>query len=264
MSDTKVPPPANDSSAAAQALPLFYRDPRPLDPAALATYGLKRGKGFAFSGMSHAVPVSLAEFALAQKHYPIVFAPGDPPMPLIALSLMRNENLFVDAQGNWLDDSYVPAYVRRYPFVLGEVPGEQRMFLCVDVASELVSDQAPEVPFFDGQKPTELVNQALELCRRFHEDLVLTKAYCQELNKLGILKETELTYTAPDGQQTAAGSFITIDPAEFEKLSDSVFMDLRHRGMLAPIYMQQASQSNWPRISMRKQKKMNSPPGTLN
>ncbi len=263
MSDTQVPPPANDSGSA--QLPLFYRDPRPLDPNALASYGLRRGHGFAFSLASHAVPISLAEFALAQKHYPIVFAPGDPPMPLIALSLMRNENLFVDAQGSWAEDNYVPAYVRRYPFVLGEVPGEQRMFLCVDVASELVAADQPEIPFFTGDKPTELVNQALELCRRFHEDLMVTKSYCEELNKLGLLKETELKYTAPDGQQVPAGSFVTIDPQTFEQLSDTQFTDLRRRNMLAPIYMQHASQSNWARIAIRRQKKLTMPgQGTIN
>jgi hypothetical protein len=262
MSDTQVPPPANDQNGpAAAALPLFYRDPRPLDPSALGKYGLRRNAGFAFSASTHAVPISLTEFALAQKHYPIVFAPGDPPMPLIALSLMRDENLFVDAQGIWADDCYIPAYVRRYPFVLGEMPEENRMFLCVDIASQFVTDQAPDAPFFDDMKPTELVNQALELCRRFHEDLVMTKAYCHELQKQDLLKETELTYTAPDGQQVTAGRFITVDPTTFDKMADNAFTDFRRRGILPPIYMQQASQSNWARIAIRKQKQLNDAAG---
>lgn len=254
MSDVPTPSAANDGDAGPQTLPLFYRDPRPMDPNVLGSFGLKRGKGFSFSRTTHAVPISLAEFALAQKHYPIVFAPGNPPLPLIALSLMRNENLFVDAEGNWAEDCYVPAYVRRYPFVLGELPNEERMFLCVDVANDIVTDKAPDLPFFENQKPTEVVNQALELCKRFHEDLVLTKAYCEELNKQGLLKETELTYTAPDGQQVAAGSFVTIEPQSFDQLADNVFMDFRRRGLLPPVYMQQASQSNWARLAIRRQK----------
>ena len=259
MSDTQVPPPANDSIAGSRGLPLFYRDPRPLDPNVLGNYGLKRGKAFSFAAASHAVPISLAEFALAQKHYPIVFAPGDPPLPLVALSLMSNENLFVDAAGNWAEDCYVPAYIRRYPFVLGEVPNEDRMFLCVDVGAEHVTDQLPDVPFFEGQKPSEVVNQALELCRRFHEDLAITKAYCAELHKQNLLRETNLNYTGPDGQQVVAGSFVTIDPEGFDQLSDSMFTDYRRRGMLPPIYLQQASQSNWARLAMRKQKLLSQP-----
>jgi SapC len=254
MSDTQVPPPANDTTPA--GMPLFYKDPRPLDPSVLGGYGLKRGKGFSFSTTCHAIPISLTEFPLVQKHYPIVFASGDPPLPLAALSLTRDENLFVDAEGNWADDHYVPAYVRRYPFVLGEMPNENRMFLCVDVASDLVTNQNPDVPFFDGQKPTEIVNQALELCRRFHEDLVITKAYCLELQKQGLLRETQLNSTGPDGQQVVAGSFITIDPQTFDQLSDTVFTDFRRRGILPPVYMQQSSQSNWARLAMRKQRMM--------
>ncbi len=252
MSNT-VPPPANDPGG---AMPLFYRDPRPLDPTALGDYGLKRGKGFSFSANCHAVPISLTEFPLVQKHYPIVFAAGEPPLPLAALSLSRDENLFVDAQGNWADDTYVPAYIRRYPFVLGEMPNEDRMFLCVDVASELVTASKSDIPFFEGQKPTEIVNQALELCKRFHEDLVITKAYCEELQKQGLLKETTLNSTGPDGQQVVSGSFISIDPQTFDQLSDSVFTDFRRRGILPPVYLQQSSQSNWARLAMRKQKQM--------
>ena len=179
-------------------------------------------------------------------------------MPLIALSLMRNENLYVDSQGAWLEDYYVPAYVRRYPFVLGEVPNEERMFLCVDVGSNLVMPSEPDIPFFEGQKSTEIVNQALELCRRFHEDLMITRNFCTELNKAGLLRETELTYTEPSGRQIVAGSFVTIDPEALDKMSDSQFLDLRARNLLPAIYLQGASQANWPRLAVRRQKLLGS------
>jgi hypothetical protein len=255
MTDTGVPPAANDSGGGPSGgMPLFYVDPRPLDPSILGGYGLKRSPGFGFAAQCHAIPISLSEFALVQKHYPIVFAPGDPPMPLIALSMMRNENLFIDAKGQWADDYYIPAYVRRYPFVLGEVPNEDRMFLCVDVSSNMVQSASSDIPFFDDQKPTEIVNQALELCRRFHEDLMVTKAFCTELNKIGLLRETELTYTEPNGNQIVAGTFVTIDYQALEKLPDTQFLDLRTRNLLPGIFMQQSSQTNWPRLAMRRQK----------
>src|SRR3546814_17461453 len=36
--------------------------------------------------------------------------------------LRQNENLFVDASGQWAPDTYIPAFVRRYLFVLAEKP----------------------------------------------------------------------------------------------------------------------------------------------
>ena len=70
MSDTGVPPAANDTGGGPEgSLPLFYGDPRPLDPNVLGGYGLRRGMGFGFSAQSHAIPISLSEFALVQKHY---------------------------------------------------------------------------------------------------------------------------------------------------------------------------------------------------
>lgn len=258
MSDNS---PANDSGP---ALPLFYKTPVPLDPARLGKHGLVRARfTAAFARGAHAVPISLTEFHLVAKHFPIVFGPGDPPMPLAALSISRNENLFVDDAGAWAEDTYIPAYVRRYPFVLAELPDDNRMVLCVDTKADMVSDEAPDLPLFNGNQPTEVANQALELCRRFHEDLMMTKIFCEELKKVDLLKETELKYTSPDGQPVVAGRFISIESSVFDKLADDVFLDFRKRSILPAIYLQQTSQTNWARLATRKQKRLAKPPGTF-
>jgi len=56
----------------------------------------------------------------AARTYPIVFSAAAPTVPFAVVGLRENENLFVDATGNWRDDAYIPAYVRRYPFCLVE------------------------------------------------------------------------------------------------------------------------------------------------
>ena len=54
---------------------------------------------------------------MAAAYYPIVFS--DESVPIAAVVGLRNDsNLFVDSQGQWLADESLPAYVRRYPFIL--------------------------------------------------------------------------------------------------------------------------------------------------
>ena len=256
MSDQMQPPPANDQGQLRPdgQLPLFYSKPEPMDPSRFGNHGLVESKfTAAFSQETHAVPIAITEFHLVQKHYPIVFAAGDVPMPLAALGLNRGENLFVQPDGKWAEDTYVPAYVRRYPFVLADIEADQRLVLCLETTASMITDQNPDIRFFDNGQPTDVTKQALELCKRFHEDLQLTRTVCEELKKRDLFKETELSYTAPSGEKSIAGRFVSIDTDKFDQMADADFLELRKRNFLPAVYLQSTSQTNWSRLAWRKQ-----------
>ncbi|MFZ1990534.1 MAG: SapC family protein [Alphaproteobacteria bacterium] len=240
--------PTNQGDLQVTGMPVLYRDPRPLDVANFGTRGIKSG-GTASFARSNSLPVTVGEFNLVQTSYPIIFV-GEPLMPVCVLGFQNNENLFLAADGSWAKDAYVPAYVRRYPFVLAEVPGDERKYLCADYSAEMITDKNPDLPFFtpDG-KPTETVTKALDFCVKFQEDVLLTQSFCAELTKLGLLKPMELRFTQPDGTLQGVGTFVTIDSATLDGLSDSVFLDLRKRGLLPLIYMALLSLNNWGRLN---------------
>ena len=240
--------PTSQAAPQAAPMPVLYRDPRPLDFANFGTRGIKTGGSAGFA-RSNSLPVTVGEFNLIQTSYPIIFV-GEPLMPVCVLGFQNSENLFLTADGNWASDAYMPAYVRRYPFVLAEVPGDERKYLCADYSAEMITDKSPDLPFFtpDG-KTTETVTKALEFCVKFQEDILLTQSFCAELTKLGLLKPMELRFTAPDGAQQGVGTFVTIDSATLDGLSDSVFLDLRKRGLLPLIYMALLSLNNWGRLN---------------
>src|SRR5690606_22183616 len=72
----------------------------------------------------NAVPLSFAEFAVACRDYPIAFVSGDGGQSYVAMAVLGLENrrnLFATADGAWEPGTYVPAYVRRYPFCMTRV-----------------------------------------------------------------------------------------------------------------------------------------------
>jgi SapC len=249
MADPQKP---SDGAAGSASAPILYKDPRPLDAATLGKWGLKANNTYAFAAKVNAVPIVLSEFQHVQKFYPIVFL-GERPTPFCVLGFDQTENLFVNPSGVWYADYYVPAYIRRYPFIFAEVPKDERKFLFVDVESPVVTDKDPVLPFFVDGKPTEIVNQALEFCRMFQQDVAVTQAFCEELHAKKLLKSTELRFTLPNGTQQIAGSFTSIDQPAFEALSESDFANFRKRGFLPCIYFQVTSLTNWPRLHGRKQ-----------
>ncbi|MBF0126705.1 MAG: SapC family protein, partial [Magnetococcales bacterium] len=103
------------------ALPVLYKNPIPFNAEVVGLRQLKSRGDYFFARDAHQVPAYAHEFSIGCMHYPIVFVyDGDGVvMPLFLLGFREGENRFVDHAGQWLVD-YVPAYVRRYPFVLEE------------------------------------------------------------------------------------------------------------------------------------------------
>src|ERR1700761_1533796 len=109
---------AGNGAGGADAMPMFYKEPRPLDRAKDGKLRLSRPTHFRFAEGTNAIPLLVDEFPMAAAYYPIVFADGPLPIPAAVVGLKNDQNLYIDANGRWIAGSYLPAYVRRYPFIL--------------------------------------------------------------------------------------------------------------------------------------------------
>ena len=109
---------------------LFYRNPVLLNAGQHAASGLREIRDFSFAREANAIPVNLVEFPLVARHYPIAFVGGDNPYPAAIVGL-KEGNLFIDGEGAWKPGCYVPAYVRRYPFIFADDKDRGLLSLCV-------------------------------------------------------------------------------------------------------------------------------------
>ncbi|TGQ74625.1 SapC family protein [Mesorhizobium sp. M00.F.Ca.ET.186.01.1.1] len=240
------------TETAGEAMPLFYSRPEALNPVRHGSLGLTARSDFSFARAAHAIPVVASEMPAAMRSYPIVFI-GAAKAPVIITGVRKNENLFVDADGKWTGPHYVPAYVRRYPFILAEDPKQPgRLTLCVDRASERVIDQllAPfrddkVLPFFSGNEPTEATKQALAFCNQFQIDFNATRAMIEKIDKHDLFAPRQSKVTLEGGEVLNLTDFQVIDEPAFNKLSDEAFLDLRKSGALGLIYCHLASTNSW-------------------
>ena len=77
------------------------------------------------------VPLTVGEFPIAGIYYPIIFA-GDRYQPLAVMGMRQGSNLFVGADGAFEVGAYIPAYIRRYPFVLANDQAREQLVVCID------------------------------------------------------------------------------------------------------------------------------------
>jgi hypothetical protein len=239
---------ANGAAAAPESrLPVFYRRPRPLNAALDAGHSLKSAGSYGFARGTNSVVVNTIEFPFAMRCYPIVFTTSAPRAAVAVLGLVDGENLFLSEVGAWTADCYVPAYVRRYPFILMEQPGSSELLLCIDDASGLVG-AGEERPLFADGKPTPLVQDALKFCSEFQAQHKATVEFVGALAEHQLLAPNEARITMNSGQLLTLRGFDIIDEAKFNALPDDVFLDWRRRGWLHLAYCHFMSMANWGRL----------------
>lgn len=232
------------------ALPLFYKHPQPVTAEGFRGKSLKIERDFRFAAETNSVPLNLPEFVAASKVFPIVFTISDRAIPVAILGIKDSQNLFVDEAGNWIFGAYIPAYVRRYPFVFTTGRSGDELILCIDDASDLLEDGDARPLYVDGE-PSDVLKEALEFCNDFQNQHRLTTGFMAEMQKHDLLIVKEMTYTSPDGKRYSLAGFRLIDEEKFNTLADEVFLDWRQRGWLPFIYCHFLSVSNLAALGLR-------------
>jgi hypothetical protein len=220
---------------------LFYRNPVLLSAGQHAAVGLREIRDFSFARDANAIPVNLVEFPLVARHYPIAFVGGSDPYPAAIVGL-KEGNLFVDGEGAWKPGCYVPAYVRRYPFIFADDKDRGLLSLCVD--EEVLSAEGTQ-KLFEDDKPTPATDRALEFCKSYHAAAMPTQAFAKAVADQGLLNERQATAQLNDGGSFVLTGFKTLDPEKLTKLPGEVLADWNGRGWLQPLFTMAQSMTNW-------------------
>jgi hypothetical protein len=232
---------------------LFYSQPEPLAPELHGKLGVKRMDGpFKFAKVGHAIPLTVGEFPLAAVTGPIIFV-GDEKLPLSVMGLNSGDNMFVRPDGTFEPGVYVPAYVRRYPFVYAADDANQQMVLCIDRGAEFVVE-GPDLPFFENGQPSEYTKGCMEFCNNFELERQRTVSFVQLLKDLDLFETKTATFQPPpgaDGAQPPAqkiADYFGVSEDKLNKLPTDKFIELRENGALAQIYAHLLSLVGWDRL----------------
>ena len=238
-------------------LPLFYSKPTPLDAKMHANLALKQDFGLGVTKNVNAVPINLIEMPQICHFYPIAFSPDESATPVAICGLRDNENLFLNDDNTWVGDTYIPAYIRRYPFIFSEMPNNDQLSLCIDM-DDSVTEEGGEQKFFDDEgKPTQLAQNALEFCKSYHAAAQQTVQFGQALNKEGLLVERQAEINIADGKKINFAGFRIIDEEKLSKLGDDVFLDWRKKGWIPFLYAHLFSGAQWQRLTRLLNERMN-------
>ena len=232
---------------------LFYASPEPLNREQHGKLALvHKDKPYTFALNGTAVPLTVTEFAPAALSFPVIFA-GEERVPLAVMGLNTGENLFIKADGEFEAGAYIPAYIRRYPFVLANDENQDRLIVCIDRSSDLLAEGGQTPLFDDKGEPTEYTQNCIKFCDDFEAERRRTDSFVQLLkeNDLFELKTAIFTPTDAAGQpgepQTVA-EYYGVSEEKLNALPIEKLKELQTNGALAQIYAHLVSLVGWDKL----------------
>ncbi len=247
-----APPPAAPVNGAPPwqgDMPLFYKNPQLLSTDRHRRAGIKETADLGFARDTNAVPLGADELFAAQFDYPVVFTETNPPLPVAVLGVGSHRNAFIDAAGKWRANTYVPAYIRRYPLILatGAAPGQT--LVAIDEAAACFDPDGGQ-RLFDADGPSKFTRQAIEFCRSFQVQVDLARAFGEAVEAAGLLLPKRADIQLPDGRRMSLERFRIIDEARFDALPDATFLTWRRRGWLGLVYAHFLSMRRWQGLAV--------------
>lgn len=245
-------------------LPMFYNDLMPLNTRDHLNFRNRQSESAPWLSKHHVVPLTADEFVQASRHYPIVFSSGETPLPLALMGLNEGVNTFFDDDGKLLEPIYVPAYIRRYPFLLAKLSNEaDELSLCFDPTCDAVGEfDEGERLFEEDGSTTGMTKAILDFCEQFEQSGQRTKAFTDELQRHGLLMEGEVGIERAEnpGKPYIYRGFNMINQEKLQEIDGDTLARWNKDGMLAVIYAQISSLELMRHIFARQEEQGKIPP----
>jgi len=231
---------------------MFYENPQPLTLDKHSKHGVKQlAKPYKFMETSHFMPIVAPEFGAAAASFPVIFA-GDDKAPIAVMGIRGGENLFVK-DGQFEQDFYMPAFARRYPFVLAGDKANDRFVVCVDEKAECVTSKNPNQTFFEGGEASAFTKEAFEFLQNFERDRQATQGMIARFKELDLFEPKEMNFQGQNADGSPAerqkiADYFAITEERLRGLDGKVIDELNKNGYLAVAHAHMISLGNWQRL----------------
>ena len=224
---------------------MFYEKTVPVSAERHREWSIEEPADYRFAGESSAVPIAAVEFPAAASEYAIVFVGEAGALtPAAILGIKGGDNLYLDEQGQW-SARYMPAFVRRYPFVFANTEEGDRLLLCIDEDYAGCNQDGRGKRLFDvnGDR-TEYLKSRLGFLEDYQRQAVRAQAFCRKLEELELLELMTARFKLPSGHAAALGGFNVVSREKLNALPGEQLSELARSGALELVYLHLHSMRN--------------------
>lgn len=231
---------------------LFYENAVPVSAKKHAKLCVKAGDSYAFASKVNSVPLTASEFAEAGAEYPVVFAgEGENVIPTAILGVAGEKNAFVSDEGGW-GGRYIPAFIRRYPFVFSQETAENQLILHIDESFEGCNTDGRGEHLFDSDgNQTQYLKNVLAFLQDYQARFARSQAFCKRLVDLDLLRPMQAQFTMPDGDKRSLTGFMTVDREKLKALDADTLVTMMSTDELECVFLHLASLRHFGQVADR-------------
>lgn len=250
MSESKTA--AADKQQLRLVSPPGYGAVEPFDKTKHAGMAVRTDYDFAWCAKLNAVYLNAVEFSRAATDFPIAFTREERSgefVPVAVLGLRNGENLFVNDAGTWQPSAYVPAYFRRHPFCIAEIPkgeGEAPQRLVCVQSDQLAKSDKPLMGADGAPTPAwENIQKLLEAIEGARQQ---TRVLMRRLESLELLTSFDALATSKDGKQLRLQGMFRVDEEKLAAVPTKELKQMLGKGELRCVYAHLISLENFARL----------------
>lgn len=231
---------------------MIYESVIPITPARHARHSVEVGSNYAFSAGVNAVPLMAVEILRAASEYAVVFTgEGEDVMPAVVLGVKGDQNLYLGPDGHWTG-KYVPAFLRRYPFVFAASADHKTLTLCIDEACPGLNTQGRGQRLFaDNGLPTPYVQHVLSFLQEYQDHFLRTQAFGRRLKEFDLLEPMTARVATPGGGKLSLTGFQAVSRARLRELDPDKLALLAKTDELELLYLHLYSMRNFNDVKDR-------------
>jgi hypothetical protein len=217
---------------------LFYEEAVPINTDRHMDWSVEPGEDFAFARITNAVPLTCVEFSRAWRDYPIVFAEaGAETAPMALLGIEERQNIFISPHGRW-DASYIPAFVRRYPFVFATADGGDNFTVCIDERFAGWNQEGRGQKLFGPEgEESDYLKTAVKFLSEYQRQYQITRAFASKLEALELLEPMEAKVERAGGRNISLTGFKVIKREALKSLDAEILHELIQSDYLEMVYL---------------------------
>lgn len=234
---------------------LFYKSAVPLSSESHRDISVRTDGTYGFAETVNSVPIVAAEFRQAAADCAVVFGgEGDTVFPVVILGLQEAKNLYVGADKAW-NGRYVPAFIRRYPFVFAAGDDEKSFTLCIDTTYEGVNTDNEGERLFDSRgERTTYLESMLGFTKDYQAQFVRTQAFCKRLSELQLLEPVQAQFNTSSGQKGRLNGFSAVNRDKLKELSGETLEQMLKTDELELLFVHLQSLNNLQPLAERIEK----------
>jgi len=199
---------------------------------------------FHFAASLTSAPLSATEVIDAASHYPVIFPAEGKILPVALLTLKEGENAYVDFNGKWRVP-YIPAHVRRYPFILSDTDDPDKFTIALDRDSPQFSADEGDPLYEENGENAPILTKVIGFLKQFQEETIATEKLVRALVEKDVLTLQRIDITKADGSKSSFDGVRAVDLERLNKLNDATLAEWVRNGLMGLIHAHLSSLRNF-------------------